>query len=149
MSGKQRSIRKKIVSFDEEEEEGSGAVPPASVKAAQVQREKERKRTDAKPKLSFDEDLDAGDGSLASKKKGSKPSRPSLRAPLPAKAAEPSSIAAPSTQVSAAGVVMQLLAWQQGPYQHIFADQAASRRVTAEGQRTYSPHSFQVKASTL
>jgi hypothetical protein len=101
MSGKQRSIRKKILSFDDEEDEGSGAVPPASVKAAQAQRDKERKKADAKPKLSFDEDLGAGGGSVASKQKGSKP-RPSLRAPLPSKVAKVPP-AAPNTQVSAAG----------------------------------------------
>ena len=100
---KQRSIRKKPLSLDDEEDEGSGALPAASVKAAQARRDKDRKGAEAKkPILSFDEDLGASGGASkdATKKSTSKP-RPSLRAPLPPKA-EPAGTAA-YTQVSAAG----------------------------------------------
>ncbi|GAB4819481.1 hypothetical protein N2152v2_006527 [Parachlorella kessleri] len=101
---KQRSIRKKTLSFDGEEDEGSGALPPASVRAAQARRDKDRKGAEAKkPILSFDEDLGASGGVSkdGTKKSSSKP-KPSLRAPLPPKA-ESAAGAAAYTQVSAAG----------------------------------------------
>lgn len=86
------------------------AAPPASVKAAQAQRDKGRKKGDGRPLLSFDEDL-GGEGGAGGKKKasgdGSSKPRASLRAPSAAKPAE-SAAAAPSTQVSAAGAVALL-----------------------------------------
>lgn len=78
-------------------------MPPASVKAAQVRRDKEKKRADVKSLLSFDEDL-AGGEVAASSKQTTAPPRPrsSLRAPSALKTGElPTS--APSTQVSSAG----------------------------------------------
>ena len=112
---KQRSIRKKsALSFDEDEGEqdgGSLGMPPASVKAVQAQKDKERKAKEKKSLLSFEEEAggeEAGSGAAAKKAPGGATAgggagraRASLRAPgLPSIAAERTAV---YTQQSAAG----------------------------------------------
>ena len=59
---KQRSLRKKAAAFDEEEEPGSLAAPPASVKAAQALRDKANRVDSKKSLLSFQEDEEHHEG---------------------------------------------------------------------------------------
>ena len=102
---KQRSLRKSRPAFDDaddEDEGGSLGVPPASVRAAQQKRDKERKQPDKKALLSFEEDAgDGGDAGAGAPQRPPGKGRASLRMPAPA--GGPAAAAPANTQVAGAG----------------------------------------------
>lgn len=96
---KQRSLRKKAAAFEDyEEEPGSLAAPPASVKAAQALRDKAKRVDSKKSLLSFQEDEEHHEGPAPKKKE----TRPKVGLKPPAAAAA-STLQPGYTQVSAAG----------------------------------------------
>ena len=116
---KQRNLRKSKLSFadedeDKEDENGSLAVPPATVKAAQQQKLKEKKAEKKLSLLSFDEDTGeeaAGIGAVIKMKEGVK-RKPNLRIP--------------PVQASAHGAVPQF--WSGSTYTQV----ASAGEYTAE-----------------